>query len=171
MVTLSKTSTPVESSVANRSAFIASAMRAFLFIAAPFELAAFALMLWGSTGFPWWSIALPNALSLIAGVAIIIALPTKAIGTLAKSVGLSCLVGVIVIASAVCAYLVALTLTSRLPSSLSSHAEFIGGVCVFSIPFGLLCGLFIFGAATRGGSQSVKIATRHTEKGQETIPD
>ena len=132
-------------------------MRAFLFIAAPFQLAAFALMLTGSTGFSWWSLIMPNALSLIVGVAIIMALPTRAIGTLAKSAGLSCLLGVIVIASAVCAYLVTLTKTSRLPSSLSSHAEFIGVVCAFSIPFGLLCGLFIYGAATRGGSQSVKI--------------
>jgi hypothetical protein len=157
MATLSNTSPPVETLVVNRSAFIAAAMKAFLYLAAPFELASFALMLSGSTGFSWWRLLMPNALSLIVGGAIIMALPTSAIGTLAKSAGLSCLLGVIVIASSVCAYLVTLTKTSRLPSSLSSHAEFIGVVCTFSIPFGLLCGLFFYGAATRGGSQSVKI--------------
>ena len=131
----------------NRGFFISSAIRVFAIIAAPFEISAFALILVGSTGYLWWSVAMPSVLSLVAAIVVIVAVPARGIDLLAKSVGLSCLLGVAVIVSAVCAYLVALTKLSGMPSSLSSQAEFIGVVCAFSVPFGLLCGVFFHGAA------------------------
>ena len=150
--------------VVNRRAFIASAGQVFLIIAAPFELVAFALMLLGSNGFPWWRLAIPNVMSLVIGLVIISGMPTIGIGILARSVGVSCVFGVVVIAAAVCGYLVALTKLSGMPAPLSSQVEFIGVVSVFSIPFGLLSGLFFCGAAAQSGSQSTEIDSKMVSK-------
>lgn len=135
----------------NRRAFIASAAKSFFLIVAPFQLAALGVMFAGSESYPWWIISMPGIVSLLIGIAIIFAMPRVAIGWLAMNFGLACTVGMMVIALSAGSYFVTADQLSVLPSTLSRLAKFVGVVCAFSMPFGSLYGLFLYGAATRNG--------------------
>ncbi|WP_038164709.1 hypothetical protein [Verrucomicrobium sp. BvORR106] len=146
-------SLPMNSPGIDRGAFRASAIKSFLLLVAPFEVASAGLVLADSEAYSWWTVLLPNVVSLMVGLAMVLALPRSVIGWLAANFGMACLMGVFVMALSACSYFVALDLLSWWPSSLRYSMKFTGVICLFSMPFGALYGVFLYGAAQASASE------------------
>ena len=142
-------SLPMKSLGLDGGVFRASATKSFLLLVAPFEVASAGLVLADAEEYSWWTVLLPNGVSLMVGLAMILALPRTVIGWLAANFGMACLTGVLVMALSAGSYFVALDLLSRWPSSLRYSMKFTGVICLFSMPFGALYGVFLYGAAER----------------------
>ena len=143
---------PMTSLRIDRGAFRASAIKSFLLMAAPFELTSAGLTLMGSDAYAWWIVILPNVVSLMVGLGVVLLLPRKVIGWLAMNFGLACLVGMVVTALSASSYFAAALLGSGAPLRAQELVKFIGPVFLFFLPFGSLYGVFVYGAAEASAS-------------------